>query len=76
MEKIAFAELQEELLDQLYDTLVHLIREYQHIQKRMARGDYTADEARHDHALLAQIEALDPMALLTKIVNLNAGEGL
>ena len=76
MEKIAFAELQEELLDELYDTLVHLIRVYQHIQKRMARDEYTADEAQHDHALLAEIEALDPMALLTKIVNLNAGEGL
>jgi hypothetical protein len=42
----------------------------------MARDEYTADEAQHDHALLAEIEALDPMALLTKIVNLNAGEGL
>lgn len=75
-EQTTLVELQEELLDELYGVLTRLIRIYQEMQSQMARDKYTADTAREDYDLLAGIEALDPLAVLTKLVNLNKGERL
>ena len=55
---------EEELLDELYDTLTNLCHHYEGMKRELAKGDYTAEQAERDWTALTYNEGMNVLPIL------------
>lgn len=69
------AERNEELLDELYDTLARLVHYYNGMMRELAESRYTAEQAEKDMTALTYNEGMDVLPILADMVESSATAG-
>jgi hypothetical protein len=61
---------EEELLDELYDTLTNLCHYYEGMKRELAKGEYTLETTERDFSALTCNEGMSVLPILANLIDL------